>query len=79
LQRQFNTILDVEGNSLSFTFTRIYTPQGAKYFVTVTKDHQPYCFDMKQNKGNWSIADPAPPWIKALEHKLSERIIQNDV
>jgi hypothetical protein len=80
LQKQFKTRLNADGKLLPFSFTFMSAPPGGKYFVTVTKDNQPFWFDMiKNEEGKWSIIDPAPPWIKRLEHELSESIIQNDV
>jgi hypothetical protein len=80
LSKQFKITLNAEGKLLLFTFTFLSTPRGDKYFVTVTKDYQAFWFDMIKNvEGKWSIVDPAPPWLKRLEHELSEKIIQNDV
>jgi hypothetical protein len=78
LQKQFKTTLNAEGKFIPFSFTFLATKNGGKYFVTVTKDSQPFWFDMiEMEEGRWSIVDPAPAWIKALENELAKSIIQS--
>jgi hypothetical protein len=78
LQKQFKATLNAEGKFIPFSFTFLATKNGGKYFVTVTKDSQPFWFDMiEMEEGRWSIVDPAPAWIKALENELAKSIIQS--
>lgn len=78
LMQQFNEIIKIDEEVLSFAFNRIYTKSGEKFFVVVEKDRQFFQFDMnRDNSGKWKIIEPAPEWLKPIEEKVAEIIARN--
>ena len=75
---QFNGIIKAEEETLNFSFSRVYTTEGEKFFVTATTNKGYYNFDMKKDsKGKWRISDIAPQSLKEFEERLSNIIEQN--
>ena len=75
---QFNESLRVDDETLYFSFNRIFTGDGEKFYVVVKKDRQFFPFDMKKTEeGMWKIMEPVPEWARALEEQLSEMISRN--
>lgn len=63
----------------TFTFTRIYTVDGIRYFVTVTDEGQKmHQFFMRQIEESWILVDThnLPDWLIALEFEF-EKVILN--
>jgi hypothetical protein len=63
---------------LHFSFSRMYTTEGEKYFVAVHRNGNLSHFNMrKDNKGVWRASDASPSWVKAIEEEISKIINQN--
>jgi hypothetical protein len=76
--QQFNETIKIDDEVLSFAFNRIYTKSGEKFFVVVEKDRQFFQFNMQRdNSGKWTIAEPAPEWLKPIEENLANIIAGN--
>jgi len=69
-------IKSFEQNGVLFTFLfrEVNLAGGKKYFVTAFGEkNDKVDFEMKQNgRDMWYIAEPAPPWTKQFEIRLSQ-------
>ena len=75
---EFKQTVRIKGRRLEFSFRRVYTPDGEKYFVSVSENGHFYPFEIrKDNMGKWTVSDLAPKWIKELEETLSDIIDQH--
>ena len=75
---QFNGIILVDGEYLSFDFSLIHTIKGEKFFIVVLKNRASFIFDMqKDGYGKWKILEPSPQWVKPFTEQLSYIIDQN--
>jgi hypothetical protein len=71
----FTELIDIDGESLFFSFYRIRTVEGQKFFVSVSRHHKPFVFEMKKDdSGEWKINESAPEWIKPLRGILDQVI-----
>ena len=72
--------IDVDGKPLEFSFNRIHTAHGPKYFVMVADENREYHFIIEKSSGEWMLNDApkVPEWIHELEGKLVEAIIENE-
>lgn len=78
MMNQFNGIILVDGESLSFDFSLIHTIKGCKFFIAVFKNKASFLFDMqKDGYGKWQILEPYPKWVKPYTEQLSCIIDQN--
>jgi hypothetical protein len=78
--KQFNGIIQTDEQLFLFTFSRVYTTEGEKYFVTVNRNGGFYPFDMKMNSsGKWKVPESARTWLKSIEEELSNIVIQNTI
>jgi hypothetical protein len=76
--KPFSEKIEVDGETLNFSFYGIHTIKGEKIFVAVTRNRQSYAFDMiKGDSGRWKIIEPYPKWVKPFEGQLSYIIDQN--
>lgn len=74
----FNETLRVDDETLHFSFNRIFTADGEKFYVVVQKARQFFPFDMKKDAaGKWKIMEPIPAWAVELESQISEMINRN--
>lgn len=74
----FNETLRIDDETLQFSFNRIFTGNGEKFYVVVQKGRHFFPFDMKKDDaGNWKILEPVPEWAIQLENQISEMIIRN--
>jgi hypothetical protein len=72
---QFDEILYMGSEALSFHFSPIHTIKGVKIFVTVVKERGYFVFDMqKDGSGKWKILEPAPKWVKPFAKQLGDLI-----
>jgi hypothetical protein len=76
----FNQWIFIGDIARNFNFSKVVTPDGEKYFVTVLeKQNIISSFEMKdKGYGNWIIVQPAPQWITCLQIQL-DTIIKNHV
>ena len=75
---RFTSLVKVNEETLYFSFLRIYTAKGQKFFVSVCKDRRYSGFDMiKDEEGDWRIDEPAPAWAREIENQLSKTIDKN--
>ena len=74
--RDFNEIIQVGSIAWNFKFSKVVTPVGEKYFVTVLEGPNSISsFEMKNSGyGNWVIVQPAPQWITNLQTELDRTI-----
>ena len=78
--KQFNETIIVNGEPLSFQFSRIHTTKGEKFFISAVKDRGYFVFDMqKDDSGKWKIGVPAPQWVEPILDKLAEVINRNSL
>jgi hypothetical protein len=78
MMNQFDEIIYMDSEALSFHFSLIHTTKGVKIFVTVVKDRGYFVFDMqKDGSGKWKILDPAPIWVKPFAGQLGDVINKN--
>lgn len=69
-------------NSLEFSFKRIHTPNGLRYYVSVIDTNgEVFSFNMKEDTGRWKIinAPKVPDWIIELEKQLANQILINEI
>lgn len=75
----FNQAFPVEGALLDFRFSLIHRPEGARYWVAVSREEQyvtSFYFE-KDYQGEWKLSDryqTAPGWVHDLEPLLAEAI-----
>jgi hypothetical protein len=65
-------------DNLEFSFKRIQTPNGLRYYVSVTDANgDAFYFNMKEDSDRWKIinAPKVPDWIIELEKKLANLIL----
>jgi hypothetical protein len=68
----------VNNNVFDFEFTKIHSPSGLKYFVTVHNDFKTISsFEMKNNSSGWCIVPPAPDWVNELQETLELTILKS--
>ena len=62
-----------------FHFTKIYSPQGVRFHVSVSNGDQSYAFNMEIKHERWKIinAPEVPWWIINAEKQLEETILEN--
>jgi hypothetical protein len=78
LLKQFKGTIKSGEETLRFSFSRVYSTEGEKYFVTANTEKGFEYFDMKKdNKGKWRVYDIGPKWVKEFEEKLSGIIERN--
>lgn len=73
--------IEADGRTIEFSFMRIFTVDGVKFFVTThDKGGRPVLFQMEVKKGEWKIinAPKVPEWIIRKENELSNSIIENN-
>ena len=73
--------VDYHGQLFEFSFARILTVNGPKYFVMVTDSIREYHFIIEKKMGEWALNDAprVPEWIHELEGRLIQIIIENEV
>ena len=76
--KPFNGHINVEGETLQFTFYDAHTDRRKTFFVSVTRHGQPGTFNMIENdSGKWILVEPVAEWLKPLEGRLANIITQN--
>jgi hypothetical protein len=72
----FNQWKHVGGVAWNFKFTKVFTPGGEKYFISVLDQQNIIAsFEMKdKGYGTWVIVQPAPQWITNLQTELDSII-----
>ena len=63
-----------------FLFSRIYTVNGLRYYVSVTdKAHKAHHFSMQEHNGSWQVMDGLllPDWITGAEEALEQAIFEH--
>lgn len=72
----------IKGRSKDFSFIRVFTTNGVRYYVTVVDGHaKPYLFHMEKRSDNtWRIVDApkVPEWIHHIEAELGKAIEVNE-
>lgn len=65
----FNKWITINNKALNFEFSKVVSPLGDKYFVSVfDQQYQLSSFEVKdKDKGYWEIVLPAPQWIIDLQ------------
>ena len=75
---QFTGTIKEGKEILHFSFSRVYTTEGEKYFVNVHRNGSLTHFKVKKDKnGVWRASDGSPSWVKAIEEEISKIINQN--
>ena len=69
-----------DGQDYEFSFARIQTIHGPKYFVMVADSAREYHFVIETSKGEWFLNDApmVPQWIHDMEGILIETVIENE-
>lgn len=72
----FKHLIESDDGHIHFIFTRMWTLEGEKIFVTSTpKRDSIITFDMKPTiYGQWKIVTPVPQWLSILENEFSDII-----
>jgi hypothetical protein len=76
----FTRQVKTEEGKLEFTFLRVFTTNGVRYYVTVTDNHhKPFLFHMEEQNEEWKIVDDQniPEWILRVEDQLCGAIIES--
>ena len=72
-----------KGFQPEFFFSRIYTPIGIRYHVSVmdSADRFSVFFNMVEQEGSFRIinAPEVPDWIRNLEQELEQAILENGI
>ena len=75
---QFTGVIKSGEEILHFSFSRVYTTGGEKYFVTSYRNGNLSHFDVKKDsKGIWRASQLSPSWVKDFEERLSKIIEEN--
>ena len=75
---QFTGTIKEGEEILNFSFSRMYTTEGEKYFVAIHRNGNLTHFKVKKDKnGVWRASDTSPSWVKATEEEISKIINQN--
>jgi hypothetical protein len=77
--RNFTKHIKTEQGLVTFSFNRVYTVEGTKYFVsTRNKTFISRFFQMENKSGVWAFRDVSevPEWVMPLESKLADIIGQ---
>ena len=63
----------------AFHITKIYSPQGVRFHVSVCEGDRQYAFNMEIKNLEWKIinAPEVPWWIINVENQLQEIILEN--
>lgn len=72
--------INYDGQVYEFSFARIQTINGPKYFVMVDDSTREYHFIIEKCKEEWVLNDApmVPQWIHDIERLLIEAIVQNE-
>ena len=72
--------INYDGQLYEFSFARIQTMNGPKYFVMVADSTGQYHFIIERGKGEWVLNDApmVPQWIHDIEGQLIEAVIENE-
>jgi hypothetical protein len=75
LMPDFIETIPIAGKKYYFTFRKVFTPDGVKFFVSTLENNDLISFEIKGGKfGDWKLLDPVPDWIRQIERKLFEAI-----
>ena len=77
MERFFKTIV-VNGVSLEFSFFKIHSVRGHRYYITVLENQKPLLFQMEKKNDNWQIIDApkVPKWIHDIKDQLINAIVE---
>ena len=71
----FIEVISIAGKNYYFSFSKISTPGGSKFFVSTIENNDVVSFEIKGDEyDNWKIIEPAPKWIMKIEKTLLEII-----
>lgn len=71
----FIETIPIAGKNYYFSFRKLSTPEGIKFFVSTLEKNDFISFEIRRDKfDNWKIVDTVPKWIAQIEIKLIEAI-----
>jgi hypothetical protein len=76
----FTKQIEAHGQHLEFSFARIQSVHGPKYFVMVADTEREYHFVVEKHGEDWMVNDApkVPEWIHELAPVLVQAIIENE-
>ena len=74
----FRHLVKSDDGNIHFIFTRMWTLDGEKVFVTsAPRPNNIITFDMKPTiNGKWKIVTAVPQWLQVMENEFSEVIME---
>ena|SRR5215212_7474218 len=75
----FTKRVSTDDGVVNFYFNRVYTVNGIKYHISVTKKQRSHYFMMEDGEAGWHFSDitSLPEWIIELEKKLETAIVEH--
>ena len=77
----FEENMKINETNFLLSFSEIYTPSGNRYFIKAENERKKcFVFEMIKDEysNHWRIIEPSLQWLKGIEDKLSEVILNHD-